>query len=88
MTVGELQARMSIAEFIEWQAYMAVEPLGERRADIHTAQILQQQIGLWKDKHSELPSLESLIADWWNENQPEPVAPMTLVEKFRLATGG
>jgi hypothetical protein len=36
-TVAELQAAMSSREFTEWQAYFALEPFGEERADIRAA---------------------------------------------------
>lgn len=40
-TVRELQARMDSAEFTEWQAFDALEPIGERRADLRMALLCQ-----------------------------------------------
>lgn len=88
MTVAEVQARMSVAEFIEWQAYIAIEPLGEHRADIRTALLMQQQLAIWKEKNAKLPELDTFIADWWGQQQPAAQPPLTLAEKFRMATGG
>jgi len=34
MTKGELDARMSSAEFSEWLAYDRIDPFGEGRADV------------------------------------------------------
>lgn len=87
MTVAEVQARMSVAEFIEWQAFMAAEPLGERRADIRNAMLMQQQLSIWKDKSAQLPPLDTFLPDWWPD-QPQPQSPMTLAQKFKMATGG
>lgn len=89
MTVGECQARMSAAEFIEWQAYMAVESLGEERADMRMALLLYQQIQIHKNKNTVMPAVVDLMPKWWQPTTPaEPQSPMTLAEKFRMATGG
>jgi hypothetical protein len=36
MTVGDLLARISSAEFTEWMAFDAIDPFGEQRADLRT----------------------------------------------------
>jgi hypothetical protein len=78
---------MSAAEFIEWQAYLSVEPLGGRRSDLHTAMILYQQIQIHKSKNATVPAMADLIPEWWTA--PElPPSPITLAEKFRMATDG
>lgn len=39
MTVGEMEARMSAREFIEWQIYSNLEPFGQQREDFRAGQI-------------------------------------------------
>lgn len=36
-TIRELEARMDSREFAEWEAYFAIEPWGEERADLRAA---------------------------------------------------
>lgn len=40
-SVAELGRRMSSREVSEWEAYEAIEPFGERRADYRAASICQ-----------------------------------------------
>lgn len=39
-TVGELDASLSYDEFMEWQAYDRLDPIGGYRADLQTAHLL------------------------------------------------
>jgi hypothetical protein len=39
MGVAEAQSRISSREFSEWQAFYGLEPFGEARADLRSAQI-------------------------------------------------
>lgn len=39
-TVGELDACLSYEEFIEWQAYDRLDPIGGYRLDLQTAHLL------------------------------------------------
>lgn len=38
-TVGELECNMSHSEFVEWQHFNRFWPIGERRTDLHFAQV-------------------------------------------------
>ncbi len=88
MTVAEVQERMSVAEFIEWQAFLAVEPMGEARADLRMALQMRQQALMWKAKNSSTPDLVAFMPDWWAALDEQPLSAMTLAEKFRMATSG
>jgi hypothetical protein len=35
--VSELEQRLTHAEYVEWQAYAAIEPFGDGRADLRAA---------------------------------------------------
>lgn len=39
MTVAELASKMSYAEFLEWQAFHDIDPIGGYRGDIQAAMI-------------------------------------------------
>jgi hypothetical protein len=48
-TVDELLDSLSYAEFKQWLEFDAMEPLGERRADIRNAMLMAQQANLYRD---------------------------------------
>lgn len=48
-TVRELQARMDSAEFTDWQVYDAIDPIGERRADMRMALLCQLIANIHRD---------------------------------------
>jgi hypothetical protein len=51
-TRSELQARMSRAEFVELLAAERIEPRGERRDDLRSAQICAVIANAWRGKGS------------------------------------
>lgn len=83
MTVEELQGRMSYAEFVEWQAFAATEPIGGARADYHTAMLMTLLASIWRGKRAKPPRLARFLPDWWSERR----RPANLLARFRVLTG-
>lgn len=64
----ELQRRMPFWEFNMWRAYIAVEPLGDDRADINAAMIVHAiDAYIWArgGGKGRRPSLQDSIVDYW-----------------------
>lgn len=50
MTVAELGARMSSAEFAEWMAYAALEPFGPQRDDVRAGTVAATLANIHRDR--------------------------------------
>lgn len=73
-TVGELLDSISYPELLEWGEFYGVEPFGEWRADVRTAQIAQTIANVNRDPKSRPEPYQ--IADFLLfERKPEPVEP-------------
>lgn len=73
---------MSYAEFVEWQAFAAHEPIGDDRADLRSALLLNLLANVHKGKNARKPKLTDFITDFWNERR----GPRALAAKFRALT--
>lgn len=65
---------MTYAEFLERMVYDSIEPTGEIRQDIRTAQICELLASaMWAKGggKGKQPAVEDFIIDWWNE-KPKP----------------
>jgi hypothetical protein len=65
---------MEYSEYIEWLAYMRIEPLGERRADLQFAMLMAVIVNLWSDKKKK-PG--DFMPDYWGDHA------VGMEEKFR-----
>jgi hypothetical protein len=51
MTVAQLLASISSRELIEWRLFFEMEPVGERRQDLHAAQIVGTLANIHRGKN-------------------------------------
>jgi len=67
-TRKELLESISASELKQWQMLYQMEPWGERRRDINTAQLAQLLVQLLASKESSSNvTMETFILDWWGE---------------------
>ena len=69
MTVGELLERMSAVELDMWQAYAAIEPFGEARADLRMGILASVIANANRDP----------------KRKPDPFTPMDFIPDFDAA---
>ena len=50
MTVGELQTRMTSAEFAEWMAFDRIDPFGEARGDVRSGVLAALIANIHRDR--------------------------------------
>jgi len=65
-TVGELERELSNSEFVEWQVFARTWPFGEKRLDLHFAQLCHLIASALGSKTS--------INDWMLRTDPEEIA--------------
>lgn len=81
---------MGAAEFTEWAAYLAVEPVGGVRGDLHTAMLMTLLANVNRDrkKHPKPFELGEFLTDFWKtpdaRRGPDPA---TIMAKFKMLTG-
>jgi xanthine dehydrogenase iron-sulfur cluster and FAD-binding subunit A len=78
MTVQELLDRTTSSELSEWAEYERIEPFGDRRADLHAAQICWTLASLHSKKTLKL---EDFVLDF---TPRQPKSPTELLQKVRL----
>ena len=71
--MAELKDRMEHSEYIEWLARARVEPLGDRRSELHNALLMSLMTNLHAKKGK---AADAFIVDFWGDNQP------SLADKF------
>lgn len=82
VTVEELEARLSHAEYVGWRAFAEHEPIGAARDDLHTAMNMLLLATVNKGKRGKKPKLEDFLIDYWSDRKrPEAIA-----RKFRALT--
>lgn len=81
VTLGRLREEMSSAEMAAWIAFNRIDPIGEMRADLRTAQILQQQASMYRKKGSEPPKLEDFML-FHKKEAEKPKTARQLADKF------
>lgn len=80
MTVRELLSRIDSRELTEWQEYFKLEPFGEERADLRTAQVCRVIAEMYRSKDQRPYTLddfllkfgESLVSDDAEDTTPQP----------------
>jgi hypothetical protein len=79
--VAEIQDRMTYDEFYEWLAFMSVEPIGDRRSDLHFAMLAALIANVNRDvnQRPQAYKLEDFQPDYWEERLP-----LSLKDKFLL----
>lgn len=77
--IGELQRRMTYVEFVEWAAYLEVEPIGNRRLDLHVARLMTLLANVNRDPKRRAYQLDEFLIDWWGERR----SPENVLAKFR-----
>ena len=80
VTLGRLREEMSSAEMAAWIAYNRIDPIGEMRGDLRTAQILQQQASMYRKKGSEPPKLQDFML--FKKEPEKPKTARQLADKF------
>lgn len=66
---------MSHAEFVEWAAFAATEPLPAMRADLHTAMIMLLTATIHQGKRGKKLKLDDFVTDFWDDkSRPEVLA--------------
>lgn len=63
-TVGELKARMTWREFLQWQAFYALEPWGEWLNDLRFAQLAFLLANIWRGKDTNPYPMKDFVFDW------------------------
>jgi hypothetical protein len=83
-TVEELQNRMSYVEFCQWIVFMAVEPIGDRRMDLHFAMLETLLANMNRDLKQRFKAYEikDFLVDFWDD-RPKP----SLRDKFMSIAG-
>lgn len=80
---------MGAAEFAEWRVYLAVEPTGGVRDDLHTAMLMTLLANANRDRkrHPKPFTLQEFMPDFWRqlEERRGPDA-ATLMAKFKMLT--
>ena len=76
-TVAEIQDRISYAEFCDWLAFMTIEPIGDRRLDLHFAMLSAFIANVNRASQSKVYEVKDFLIDFW-EDRPKP----SLLDKF------
>jgi hypothetical protein len=82
MTKDEMLARMSMSEYVHWQAIYNVEPFPEERADIRAAE--QLRMTLIAAGAKQLPKISELLPDYWGEHQTPQQTPEQIKSNMQL----
>ncbi len=66
-TVEELDASLSLSELMLWQIYLSKNPVGDDRADWHTAMLGFIMASLWSDSKSRKPKITDFLLKFNNK---------------------
>jgi len=78
MSVSRAQREIDSREFSEWQAFWAVEPWGDERADIRSAMICCVTANAWRGKDDPPATLKDFLPKFGAEDEsPEEIEPDT-----------
>lgn len=58
---------MGHREFVRWQAYDRVEPIGDRRLDYVASRIVAALLNVHRSRDSEPVLVRELMPDWWQQ---------------------
>ena len=81
MTLGRLREEMSSAEMAAWIAFNRIDPIGEMRGDMRTAQVLQQQASMHPKPGSEPSKLQDFLL-FYKKEPEKPKTARQLADKF------
>lgn len=70
MSVRQAQYEIDSREFAEWSAFMAVEPMGEERADAQVALLALIQASVYAGK-GHRPKFADFLPQYWKEQEPQ-----------------
>lgn len=73
--MDQMLSSLSAKQFIEWEAYAALEPFDEYRQDIRVAQIVTMLANLHRDPKRAPYSIKEFVLDF---EQPDPKTPEEL----------
>ena len=87
--MAELQQRMGASEFADWCAFLAVEPTGSERTDLHTAMLLTLLANVNRDrkKRREPWQIEDFLFSFWTPATAPAPEPGQLLNKFKALVG-
>ena len=71
MPVRELKHRLSSDEFRHWLAFYRLDPWGDMRADLRSAQIAALTANLWRGKHQRPINVEDFMP-YYKRFKPKP----------------
>jgi len=74
MTVAEAKDRIPASEFAEWQAFYAVEPFGDVRADLRSAIVAHTLGSVFSDSDTGL-ALDDFMPEFGGRSLAGPVEP-------------
>lgn len=74
MTVAEAKDRVTASELAEWQAFYAVEPFGDVRADLRSAIVAHTMGSAFSDSDTNL-TLDDFMPEFGGGSLARPVAP-------------
>lgn len=62
---------MSYRQFLDWQYYAAIEPFGEFRSDVRTAQLAQMAHNVAVMKQHQKKDLTDFLLKWEDVSKPK-----------------
>lgn len=71
-------------QFLEWYAYDQVDPFGEERADMRTAQIVQTLVNLNRREHQEPYKLSEFVLPFGDYEPPAPPKQTWQQQKYMM----
>lgn len=87
----ELLASLTAQEWLEWQVYNSIEPIGGARTDVQTAMLAHMIAStVPRKKGRKLPPLKDFVPKWWADRAPEqqPRVMLGFVAGLTKAMGG
>jgi len=83
-TVGELNNTMTVDEFLRWETYDQINPIGY--TDLQFGWLRQLLASIYSRKGS--PDLKRFLLGDWPEDTPDLADLETKLDKLEAATGG
>ena len=81
----QAQEDVDSREFAEWMAFMAVEPMGEERSDMHAALLALMQASAYAGKGAK-PKFADFLPEYWKEKKEQTPGQMKdLLKAFSKA---
>lgn len=89
MTVAHLSASLSHAELVQWMAFDAVEPIGQRRIDDGFRLLAMLIYSANRGKDSPVLKPGDFLTTWEPPVEPDPLAEVARINAFfgRMVSG-